>query len=165
MKEKLIYLLYKSKSAFLTDKAPLGTIIANEVDIIMHVENPYPPMLKRLAYPEGPRDTEALEIQIKQFMDLGDLIKVGHNEQVDVTKPVIITWHNGKSRMVGDLRVLNTYNIPDIYPIPRVHEILTQLPQAQFYTAMYVLKGFHKNFLTDNSRKLLILIVHCGIYE
>ncbi|MBW0585074.1 hypothetical protein O181_124789 [Austropuccinia psidii MF-1] len=27
------------------------------------------------------------------------------------------------------------------------------------------LKGFHQNFLTDNAKKLLMIIVHCGIFE
>ncbi|MBW0561459.1 hypothetical protein O181_101174 [Austropuccinia psidii MF-1] len=98
-------------------------------------------------------------------MDLGGLRKVGHNEQVEVTTPVIITWHNGKSRMVGDLRAFNTYNIPDRYPIPRIHETLTQLSQAKFTTAMDSLRGFHQNVLTENTKKLLRIIVHCGIFE
>ncbi|MBW0522571.1 hypothetical protein O181_062286 [Austropuccinia psidii MF-1] len=98
-------------------------------------------------------------------MDLGVLRKVGHNEQVEVTTPVIITWHNGKSRMVGGFTSLNTYTIPDRYPIPRVHETLTQLFQVKFITAMDDLKGFHQNVLTDNAKKLLRIIVHCGIFE
>ncbi|MBW0529620.1 hypothetical protein O181_069335 [Austropuccinia psidii MF-1] len=98
-------------------------------------------------------------------MDLGVFIKVGHNEQVEVTTPVIITWHNGKSRMVGDFRALNTYTIPDRYPIPRIHETLTQFSQAKFITAMDALKGFHQNVLTDNAKRLLRIIVHCGIFE
>ncbi|MBW0562575.1 hypothetical protein O181_102290 [Austropuccinia psidii MF-1] len=98
-------------------------------------------------------------------MDCGVLRKVGHNEQVEVTTPLITTWHNGKSRMVGDLRALNIYTIPDRYLIPRIHETLTQLSQAKFITAMDALKGLHKNFLTDNAKKLLRIIVHCGIFE
>ncbi|MBW0537742.1 hypothetical protein O181_077457 [Austropuccinia psidii MF-1] len=98
-------------------------------------------------------------------MDLGVLRKLGHNEQVEVTTPVIITWHNGKPRKVGDFRDLNTYNIPDRYPIPRIHETLTQLSQAKFITAMDALKGFHQNVLTENLKKLLRIIVHCGIFE
>ncbi|MBW0590061.1 hypothetical protein O181_129776 [Austropuccinia psidii MF-1] len=165
MKEKLIYLLFKYKNAFATDKEPLGAIIGHEVDIILNVEKPYPPLLRRPAYPASPRAREALEVHIKELMDLGVLRKVGHNEQVQVTTPVIITWHNGKSRMVGDFRALNTYTIPDIYPIPRIHETLTQLSQARFITAMDSLKGFHQNVLTDNAKKLLRIIVHCGIIE
>ncbi|MBW0552226.1 hypothetical protein O181_091941 [Austropuccinia psidii MF-1] len=119
------------KNAFATGKEPLGGIFGDEVDIILNVEKPYPPLLRRPAYPASPRAREALEVHIKELMDLGALRKVGHNEQVEFTTPVIITWHNGKSRMVGDFRALNTYTIPDRYPIPRIHEILTQLSQAE----------------------------------
>ncbi|MBW0588937.1 hypothetical protein O181_128652 [Austropuccinia psidii MF-1] len=165
MKEKLIDLLFKYKSSFATDKEPLGTIIGHEVDIILNVEKPYPPLLRRPAYPASPRAREALEVHIKELMDLGVLRKVGHNEQVEVTTHVIIAWHDGKSRMVGDFRALNTYTIPDRYPIPRIHETLTQLSQAKFITAMDSLKGFHQNVLTDNAKKLLRIILHCGIFE
>ncbi|MBW0520007.1 hypothetical protein O181_059722 [Austropuccinia psidii MF-1] len=96
MKEKLIDLLFKYKNAFATDKEPIGAIIGHEVEIILHVEKPYTPLLRRPAYPAIPRAREALEVHIKELMDLGVLRKVGHNEQVEVTTPVIITWHNGK---------------------------------------------------------------------
>ncbi|MBW0475003.1 hypothetical protein O181_014718 [Austropuccinia psidii MF-1] len=127
IKEKLIDLLFKYRNAFETDKEPLGAIIGHEVDIILNVEKPYLPLLRRTAYQASTRAREALEVHIKELMDLGVLRKVGHNEQVEVTTPVIITWHNGKSRMVGDFRAPNTYTIPDRYPIPRIHETLTQL--------------------------------------
>ncbi|MBW0539625.1 hypothetical protein O181_079340 [Austropuccinia psidii MF-1] len=165
MKEKLIDLSFKYKNAFATDKEPLGAIIGNEVDIILNVEKTYPPLLRRPAYPASPRAREALEVQIKELMDLGVLRKVGHNEQVEVTTPVIITWNNGKSRMVGDFRALTTYTIPDRYLIPRIHETLTQLFQAKSITAMDALKSFHQNVLTENAKKLLMIIVHCGIFE
>ncbi|MBW0591641.1 hypothetical protein O181_131356 [Austropuccinia psidii MF-1] len=67
--------------------------------------------------------------------------------------------------MVGDFRALNTYTIPDRYPIPRIHETLTQLSKARFITSMDALKGFHQNVLTPHARKLLRIIAHCGIYE
>ncbi|MBW0592450.1 hypothetical protein O181_132165 [Austropuccinia psidii MF-1] len=126
MNKKLIDLLFKYNNAFAADKEPLGAIIGHEVDIILNVEKPYPPLLWRPACQTSPRAREALEVHIKESMDLGVLRKVGHTEQVEVTTPVIITWHNQKSRMSGDFRSLNTYTIPDRYPIPRIHETLTQ---------------------------------------
>ncbi|MBW0558972.1 hypothetical protein O181_098687 [Austropuccinia psidii MF-1] len=127
MKAKLIDLFFKYKNAFATDIEPLGAIIGHEVDIILNLEKPYPPLLRITAYPSSPRAREALEVHIKELMDLAVLRKLGNNEHVQVTTPVIITWNNGKSRMLGDLRALNTYTIPDRYPIPRIHETLTQL--------------------------------------
>ncbi|MBW0566283.1 hypothetical protein O181_105998 [Austropuccinia psidii MF-1] len=96
MLEKLIELLFKYKNAFAIDKEPLGAIIGQEVEIILNVEKPYPPLLSRPAYPASPRARGALEVHIKESIDLGVLRKVGHNEQVELTTPIIITWHNGK---------------------------------------------------------------------
>ncbi|MBW0487191.1 hypothetical protein O181_026906 [Austropuccinia psidii MF-1] len=147
--------------AFATDKEPPGAIIGHDIEIILNVESPYPPLLRTPDYPASPRAREALIVHIKELTDLGVLRKVGYNEQVEVTTPVIITWHNGKSRMVGDFRALNTYTIPDRYPIPRIHETLSQSSQAKFITEMDSLNGFHENVLTDNSKILLRIIVHC----
>ncbi|MBW0473318.1 hypothetical protein O181_013033 [Austropuccinia psidii MF-1] len=96
MKQKLVDHLYKYKSAFATDKEPLGSIIGHEVYIILNLEKPYQPFLRRPAYPASPRAREALEVHIKELMHLGLLRKVGNDEQVEVTTPVIITWNNGK---------------------------------------------------------------------
>ncbi|MBW0555725.1 hypothetical protein O181_095440 [Austropuccinia psidii MF-1] len=98
-------------------------------------------------------------------MKLGVLRNIGHNKEVEVTTPVIITWPDDKSRMVGDFRAFNTYTIPDRYPTPTIHETLTQLSKAKFITSMDGLKGFHQNILTPHARKLLRIISHCGIYE
>ncbi|MBW0483292.1 hypothetical protein O181_023007 [Austropuccinia psidii MF-1] len=67
--------------------------------------------------------------------------------------------------MVGDLRALNAYTVPDRYPIPRIQETLTQLSKAQYIRSMDTLKGFHQNVLTPKAKKLLLIITHCGIYE
>ncbi|MBW0497984.1 hypothetical protein O181_037699 [Austropuccinia psidii MF-1] len=96
MKEKLIDLLFKYKNAVATDKEPLGSIIGYEVYIILNEEKLYPPLLRIPAHPASPRAREYLEVHIKELMDLGVLRKVGHNEQVKVTTPVIITWNNEK---------------------------------------------------------------------
>ncbi|MBW0564433.1 hypothetical protein O181_104148 [Austropuccinia psidii MF-1] len=114
------------QDAFASDNEPRGTIKGHEVDIIPNVERPYPPLLQRPAYPASPRARESLESHINELIKLRVLRTVGHNE-VEVTTPLIITWHNDKLRMVGDFRALNTNTIPDRYSIPRIHETLTQL--------------------------------------
>ncbi|MBW0526903.1 hypothetical protein O181_066618 [Austropuccinia psidii MF-1] len=96
VKEKLIDLLFNYKNAFATDKEPQGAIVGHEVDIILNCEKPYPSILGRPAYPSSPRAGEALYVHIQELIDLGVLRKVGHNQQVEVTTPVIIAWHNRK---------------------------------------------------------------------
>ncbi|MBW0531188.1 hypothetical protein O181_070903 [Austropuccinia psidii MF-1] len=165
MKEELIEILFQYREAFSSDDEPLGAIKGHEVDIICNVERPYPPLLIRTAYPASPRAREALESHINDLMKMGVLRNVGHNGEGEVTTPVIMTWHNDRSRMVGDFRALNTYTIPDRYPILRIHETLTPLSKARFITSMDALKDFHQNVLTPHARKLLKIIAHCGIYE
>ncbi|MBW0583942.1 hypothetical protein O181_123657 [Austropuccinia psidii MF-1] len=165
MKEELIDILFQYREAFASDNEPLGDIKGHAVDIMLNVERPYPQLLRRTAFPPSPRAREALESHIDELVKLGVLGKVGHNEEVEFTTPVIITWNNDKPRMVGDIRALNTYTIPDRYPIPRIHETLTQLSKAKFITSMDALKGFLQNVLTPHARKLLKIIAHCGIYE
>ncbi|MBW0566475.1 hypothetical protein O181_106190, partial [Austropuccinia psidii MF-1] len=99
MKEELIEILFQYRGAFASDDEPLGAIKGHEVEIILNLERPYPPLLRKTAYPASPRAREALESHINDLIKLGVLIKAGHNEEVEVTTPVIITWHNDKSRM------------------------------------------------------------------
>ncbi|MBW0566464.1 hypothetical protein O181_106179, partial [Austropuccinia psidii MF-1] len=126
---------------------------------------PHPPLLRRPAYPASPKSREALETHSRELPDFGVIRNVGHIEEVEITTPVIVAWHKGKSRMVGDFRALNTYTVPDRYPIPNIQISLTQISQAVYITTMDPLKGFHQNVVTPRARKSLRIIVHCGVYE
>ncbi|MBW0568215.1 hypothetical protein O181_107930, partial [Austropuccinia psidii MF-1] len=128
-------------------------------------EQPYPPLLRGSAYPASPKSREALETHIKELLDLGVIKKAGQNEEVEITTTVIVAWHNGKSRMVGDFRALNTCTVPDRYPIPKNQIALTQISQAVYITTMDALKELHQNVVTPRARKYLRIIVHCGVYE
>ncbi|MBW0550190.1 hypothetical protein O181_089905 [Austropuccinia psidii MF-1] len=95
-KEELIEILFHYREAFASDNEPLGDIKGHEVDIMLNVERPYHPLLRRPACPASPRAREALESHINELIKMGVLRKVGHNEEVEATTPVTITWHNDK---------------------------------------------------------------------
>ncbi|MBW0477251.1 hypothetical protein O181_016966 [Austropuccinia psidii MF-1] len=165
MKEDLFEMLFQYREAFASSNKQLGAIKGHEVYIMLNVERPYPSSLRRPAYPSSPRSREALEPHINKKIKLGVLRKVGHNEEVEVTTPVIITRNNNKSRMVGDFRELNTYNIPDNFQVTRIHETLARISKARFITSMDALQGFHQAFLTPHPTRLLRIIACFGIYE
>ncbi|MBW0582125.1 hypothetical protein O181_121840 [Austropuccinia psidii MF-1] len=165
MKEEIIEILFQYREDFASDNEPLGAIKGHQADIMLNLERPFPALLRRPSYPAGPRSREAFKTHIEELMKLGVLKKVGHNEEVELTTPVIITWHNDKSMIVGYFREPNIYTIPDQYPIPRMHETLTQSSKARFITSMDAVKGFHHNVLKPNARKLLRIIAYCGIYK
>ncbi|MBW0569450.1 hypothetical protein O181_109165 [Austropuccinia psidii MF-1] len=170
-RQKFAFLPFKRKitgnkvSPFSLNKERLGAIFGHEVDIILNIERPYPPLSRRPAYPASPKSRESLEIHIKELLDLGLIRNVGHNEEVEITTQVIVAWHKGKSRIVGDFRALNTYTIPDRDPIPKIQISLTQTSPAVYITTMDALKGFHQNVVAPRARKYLRVLVHFGVYE
>ncbi|MBW0544418.1 hypothetical protein O181_084133 [Austropuccinia psidii MF-1] len=91
--------------------------------------------------------------------------KIRHNEIVEITTPVLIPWHDGKSRLCGDFRALNNYTKADRYPITRIPHALDKLAKAKYITTMDCMKGFHQNRVKPNSMKLLRIICLMGIYE
>ncbi|MBW0494158.1 hypothetical protein O181_033873 [Austropuccinia psidii MF-1] len=52
---KLYALLYDQREAFSSDKEPFVAIVGHEVDIILNIERPYPPLFRRPAYPASPK--------------------------------------------------------------------------------------------------------------
>ncbi|MBW0504719.1 hypothetical protein O181_044434 [Austropuccinia psidii MF-1] len=93
MKHEIVDVLYTYKNAFASDNEPLGTIRGHEVYINLNIDRPYPPVLRRPAYPESTRARKALERHIKELIQLGVLRNIGHNEEVKVKTPVIIAWN------------------------------------------------------------------------
>ncbi|MBW0535770.1 hypothetical protein O181_075485 [Austropuccinia psidii MF-1] len=139
--------------------------MVHEGDINLNIERPYPQLLRRPAYPPSSKSREALEIHITKLLGLGVIRKVVHNEEIEITTPVIAAWHNGKSGMALDFRPIKTYTFPDRYPIPKIQIALTQLYQAVYISTMDSLKGFHQNVVSPRARKYLRIILHCGVYE
>ncbi|MBW0558117.1 hypothetical protein O181_097832 [Austropuccinia psidii MF-1] len=156
MKEDLIEVLFQYREAFASYNEPLGAIKGHVGDIFLNLEIPYP---------ASPRAREALETHINEMVKLRVLRNVRQNEEVEVTTHVIMTFYNNKLRIVGDLRELDTYTIPDRYPITKNYETLTQLPRARFIISIDSIDSFHQDGLTPHSTKLFRIMAHCGIYE
>ncbi|POW23151.1 hypothetical protein PSHT_00455 [Puccinia striiformis] len=164
-KLEVLKVCHKYKEAFCTTEEPIGNVKGHDIVLELTCQSPYPPALRRAPYPSSPKSRAALETHIKELLELKVIRKVGHNEQVEITTPVIIAWHNEKSRMVGDFRALNNYTKADNYPIPRIDHSLHNLSKAKYITTMDVLKGFHQIPIEPNSRQFMRIICHLGVYE
>ncbi|MBW0591697.1 hypothetical protein O181_131412 [Austropuccinia psidii MF-1] len=122
-------------------------------------------MLRRPPYPASLETTKEIEKPINELLDMDVNRKIGHNEIVEITTPVLITWHDGKYRLCADFRALNNYTKADRYPIPTIPHALDKLAKAKYIAKMDCMKGFHQNGVEPNSMKLLRIICHIGIYK
>jgi hypothetical protein len=85
------------RGAFATSDQEFGPVVGHKVSITLTIERPYPPALKKPAYPASPLSRAAIEEHLHTLTQLGIICKFGSNEGVEITTPVIIAWHNGKS--------------------------------------------------------------------
>ncbi|MBW0462986.1 hypothetical protein O181_002701 [Austropuccinia psidii MF-1] len=106
-----------------------------------------------------------MEKHINEHLDMDVIIKIGQKAIVEITTPVLITWHDGKYRLCGYFRALNNYTKADRYPIPRIPHALDKLENTKYITKMDCVQEFLQNGVYPNSMNVLIIICHMGIYE
>ncbi|MBW0531764.1 hypothetical protein O181_071479 [Austropuccinia psidii MF-1] len=133
-KEKLslLKMLRKNRPAFAIVEELLGKIKGHHIELYRDVERPYPPMLRRPPYPASLETRKEIEKHINELLDMDFIRKIGHNEIVEITTAVLITWHDGTYRLCGDFRALNNYTKADRYPTPRIPHDLDKLAKAKY---------------------------------
>ncbi|MBW0551951.1 hypothetical protein O181_091666 [Austropuccinia psidii MF-1] len=112
-KLSLLKMLRKNRPAFAIGEEPLGKIKGHDIELYLDVERPYPPMLRRPPYPASLETRKKIEKHINELLDMDVIRNIGNNEIVEITTPVLITSHDGKSRLGGDFRALNNYTKAD----------------------------------------------------
>ncbi|MBW0507946.1 hypothetical protein O181_047661 [Austropuccinia psidii MF-1] len=135
------------------------------IELYLDVERSYPPILRRPPYQERLETRKEIEKHLNELLEINVTRKIGHNEIVEITTTILITWHNVKSRLCGDFRALSNYTKAERYPIPRIPHPLDKLAKAKYITKMDCMKGFHENGVKPNSMRLLRIICNMGIYE
>ncbi|MBW0499723.1 hypothetical protein O181_039438 [Austropuccinia psidii MF-1] len=84
-------MLSKNRPAFAIGEEPMGKIRGHDIQLYLDVERPYPPMLRRPPYPESQETRKEIEKHINELLDMDVNRKIGHNEIVEITTPVLIT--------------------------------------------------------------------------
>ncbi|MBW0557650.1 hypothetical protein O181_097365 [Austropuccinia psidii MF-1] len=98
-KLSLLKMLTKNRLPFSIGEEPLGKIRGHDIELYLYVERPYPHMLRRPPYPASLETRKEVEKHINEILDMDVIIKIGHNKIVEITTPVLITWHDGKCRL------------------------------------------------------------------
>ncbi|MBW0582582.1 hypothetical protein O181_122297, partial [Austropuccinia psidii MF-1] len=164
-KLSLLKILRKNRPVVAIGEEPLGKIRGHDIELSLDVQRHYPPMFRRPPYPASLDTRKEIQKHINELLDMDVIRKIGHNEIVEITTPVLITWHDGKSKLCGYFRDLNNCTKADRYPIARIPHALEKLEKAKYITKMDCMKGFYQNGVKPNSMKLLRIICHMGIYE
>ncbi|MBW0519068.1 hypothetical protein O181_058783 [Austropuccinia psidii MF-1] len=149
-------MLRKNRPAFAIGEETLGKIRGHDIESYLDEERPYP---------ENLETRKEIGKDINELLEMDFIRKIGQNEIVEITTPVLITWNDGKFRLCGDFGALNKYTKGDRYSTPRIPHALDKLEKSQIHNQDGLMKGFHQNGVKRHSIKLLRIICHMGIYK
>ena len=72
---------------------------------------------------------------------------------------------SGEVRLCIDYRDLNKLTVKDVYPIPRIDEILDELAQATYFTTLDATKGYYQLFIEEKDREKTAFRWKGGFYQ
>ncbi len=101
--------------------------------------------------------------------ELNRLLAADVIERVDASpwvSPIVVTQNkSGDIRMCVDLREPNKAIVVDIYPIPHIEELFSQLRGAVLFSTINLANAYHQVPLHEDSRDLTAFITHEGLFR
>ena len=78
---------------------------------------------------------------------------------------VLVPKKDGSLRFCVDYRRLNSLTRKDVYPLPRVDDILTSLGEAKYFTSLDLASGYWQIKLDADARQKSAFTTHNGLFE
>ena len=78
---------------------------------------------------------------------------------------VLVRKKDGSLRFCIDYRHLNLVTKPDVFPLPRMDDLLDQLGQSKFFSTLDLASGYWQVKVHPDSREKTAFITHQGLYE
>ena len=78
---------------------------------------------------------------------------------------VLVRKNDGSLRFCIDYRHLNLVTKPDVFPLPRMDDLLDQLGQSKFFSTLDLASGYWQVKVHPDSREKTAFITHQGLYE
>ena len=127
---------------------------------VIHTSSEVPIFVPR--YRKSQYENDLIKTEIKKLLD-ANIIRPSSSpwssSVVLVPKP-----HNEK-RLCIDYRKLNAITIPDMFPLPRIQDILDSLSGSFWFTVFDLKSGYYQTFIEDNSIKKTAFTTADGHYE
>jgi hypothetical protein len=100
--------------------------------------------------------------QVKELLDMG-LIEPSDSEWAH---PVVcVAKKNGSVRLCIDFRLLNSFTVPDAYPMKIAKDLLFEVGQAKFITVLDLTKGYWQIPMEKEAKPFTAFVTHSGHYQ
>ncbi len=118
--------------------------------------------VQRGPYPSAWKARKIMQTQVGDMLD-ADIIEISHSAwSVPV---VLILKPDGTWRFSVDYRGLNEVTVRNVYPLPRISDILSKLQGAEFFSIMDLQSGYHQLPLRKEDREKTAFVTPDRLYQ
>jgi putative transposase len=110
----------------------------------------------------APAEEQELQKQLKVLQDLGFIEPSTSPYGSGV---LFVPKANGKLRLCVDYRPLNAITVADVYPLPRIDEMIDNAGKSTWYTKMDLHAGFHQFRLHPEHVERTTFKTKCGTFQ
>ena len=156
--EKFIELMKRSTDVFALDDNELGctNVVSHRIDTGDHRP------IKQMPYRTPIVYRDKISQMVKEMEERGI---VQPSSSPWASPVVLVPKKDGSLRFCVDFRRLNSITTKDVYPLPRVDDILDTLGNARYFTTLDLASGYWQVPLDDDARPKTAFTTHQGLYE
>ena len=157
-KEQLAQFLLKSDDVFSLDDSDLGctSLVCHSVDKGDHPPIKQPP--RRIPFAQR-------EIVSKMIEDMQQKGVVQPSTSAWASPIVLVPKKDNTYRFYVDYRKVNAATKRDVYPLPRIDDILDTLGKSKYFTTLDLCSGFWQIEMDPATRDKSAFSTHCGLHE
>ena len=156
--KKLKEVLAESTDVFALDDSELGctSLVQHSIDTGDHHPVKQQPYRTPVVY------REKIESMVSDMRKQG-IVKPSNSPWASPI--VLVPKKDGSLHFCVDFRRLNSLTRKDVYPLPRVEDILDTLGEAKYFTSLDLASGYWQVELDEDARAKSAFTTHHGLFE
>ncbi|CAF1570065.1 unnamed protein product [Adineta ricciae] len=157
--DRIKYVLSKHTQLFNLSKA--STIQSNDVYHRIPIPSHHQP-IQCYPYRKSLKETQIINDQIKEMLD-NRIIRPSSSPWSSPV--VIIPKKDGSPRFCVDYRRLNLITERDVYPLPRIDDIIDRLAGSQYFSTLDLKAGYWQIPIAEEDKKKTAFVTTDGLFE
>ncbi|UYV81543.1 hypothetical protein LAZ67_20001490, partial [Cordylochernes scorpioides] len=126
----------------------------------IETENAKP--IKHKPYRVSPKERDIIKEQIQDMLQEGVIRESSSPWAFPV---ILVRKRDGNWRFCVDYRKLNSITVKDVYPIPRIDDVMDTLQGSRYFTAIDLRSGYWQVEIEEQDKKKTAFTTSHGLYE
>ena len=111
---------------------------------------------------KSPAERQAINEEVAEMLELGVIEPANGPWSSPV---VLVKKKDGSVRFCVDYRRLNDVTVKDVYPLPRIDDVLDRLGGAKFFTTLDLYKGYWQVPMAEADRSKTAFVTPDGLFQ